>query len=212
MLIFLFFNTSNASVASNQLNEVLYNGKTWYVGGSGSNNFSAIQEAVNAADDFDTVYVYSGLYSDTFPYYGPSYVVCVVVNKSINLVGENKYSTIINGSGRFDVINVCADDVTIRGFTIQNGGESQYIPGTCRYGRGIYAHENNVVITDNCIIDNYMGVVVSGDNGVVNNNIFSVNRIGLEISSGANNIEAVGNSFSNHWDVGIFISHDFSTV
>ena len=62
-------------------------GNTLYVGGSGNGNYSIIQSAINDASDGDTVYVYNGTYYEI-----------VVVDKTINLTGENRDSTIIDGN------------------------------------------------------------------------------------------------------------------
>jgi len=41
------------------------NGKTLYVGGSGPNNYSSIQKAINFAEPGDTIFIYD----DSSPYY-----------------------------------------------------------------------------------------------------------------------------------------------
>ncbi|MCD6481001.1 MAG: hypothetical protein J7L31_01850, partial [Thermoplasmata archaeon] len=61
-------------------------GNILYVGGSGPENYSKIQNAIDNASDGDTVFVYD----DSSPYYEN-----IVINKSINLVGENKDTTVI---------------------------------------------------------------------------------------------------------------------
>jgi len=66
----------------------LSNGDTLYVGGTGPGNYSTIQDAIDAANTGDTVFVFNGTYTGEVGYYG------VYVDKSINLVGENKYTTI----------------------------------------------------------------------------------------------------------------------
>ena len=37
-------------------------GNVLYVGGSGAGNYTKIQDAINAANDGDTVFVYNGIY------------------------------------------------------------------------------------------------------------------------------------------------------
>ena len=73
-----------------EITDELTNGKTLYVGGSGSNNYTKIQDAIDDASDGDTVYVYEGLY-----------VGFIEINCSINLIGEDKNSTIIDGNDTF---------------------------------------------------------------------------------------------------------------
>ncbi|KAF5433089.1 Pectin methylesterase [Candidatus Methanophagaceae archaeon] len=63
---------------------------TWYVdddGGVGI-NFTKIRDAVDAAQDNDTIYVYDGTYNES-----------VIVDKSLRLQGENRETTIIDACG-----------------------------------------------------------------------------------------------------------------
>ena len=54
--------------------------------------------------------------------YSGTYYENVVVNKSINIIGEDRNTTIIDGVGSGNGVNVTADYVTISGFTVQNSG------------------------------------------------------------------------------------------
>src|SRR4030042_7035615 len=58
---------------------------TWIVDDDGPADFSTIQEAINAADDGDTVFVRNGTYYEH-----------IVINKTISLIGENPEDTIID--------------------------------------------------------------------------------------------------------------------
>ncbi len=95
-------------------------GIIYYVGGSGQNNYTSIQAAIDAASDGDTVFVYD----DSSPYYEH-----VIVNKSINLIGEDKDSTVIDGSNLkdfFDTVSVTGDHVSIDGFIVKNNFGDYY--------------------------------------------------------------------------------------
>jgi len=63
-------------------------GKVLYVGGSGPGNYSTIQEALNHAEDGDTIFVYSGYYKTK------GYMIFIF--KSIRLLGEDRHTTIID--------------------------------------------------------------------------------------------------------------------
>lgn len=52
-------------------------GRTLYVGGNGPNNYTKIQDAIDNANDGDTVFVYNGIYYER-----------LFINKTINLIGE----------------------------------------------------------------------------------------------------------------------------
>jgi hypothetical protein len=101
------------------------------VGSSGA-HFTTIQEAINNAQEGDIVFVYSGTYHEH-----------LFIDKSITLIGEDKYYTIIDGDGYGKVIFVTGDDVSIRGFTIQDG---EY---------GIYCQETDTTIIEYNIIKDY---------------------------------------------------------
>ena len=93
-------------------------GNTLYVGGTGSGNYTRIQDAIDNATDGDTVFVYD----DSSPYYEN-----VVVDKSINLMGEDKNTTIIDGNEINYTVGLFTDGVHISGFTIQNAGNVEWI-------------------------------------------------------------------------------------
>ena len=85
---FLFNGESGFDVKGSQAN--IENGNVWYVGGTGPNNYTTIQAAINDANTGDTIFVFN----DSSPYKEN-----IVIRKSVNLVGENRFSTVINGSG-----------------------------------------------------------------------------------------------------------------
>ncbi len=149
-------------------------GNTLYVGGSGPDNYTTIQSAIDDAVDGDTIYVYSGTY----------YEYNRIIDKSINLIGENKYNTIINGNAAdHDVIIIISDDVLIRGFTIIGIREYKFgdIGDAC-----IQIESINNIIENNIFIKSYSGVYISRGNyqnvgpNLIRNNIFD-NQIGVFI-------------------------------
>ena len=85
ILLFIGMNISSSTGLNlEQKSTTLLNGKTLYVGGSGPGNYTKIQEAIDDSSDGDTVFVYD----DSSPYFEN-----VVVDKSINLIGENRNTT-----------------------------------------------------------------------------------------------------------------------
>jgi len=112
-------------------------GNTLYVGGSGPGNYSSILAAVHAAGSGDTVFVYSGTYYET-----------VVVDKTINLLGEDRGITVIDGGGSGDVVRVIADQVTISGFTVQNSGSGWSDVGI-KCDRVQHCHIENTIVSGN---------------------------------------------------------------
>ena len=108
-----------------------FDGNTLYVGGNGTGNYTRIQDAIDNASSGDTVFVYNGTYYEN-----------VIVSKSINLIGENRANTIIDGNHTEEVVHISAHGVNLSGFTIQNSGSEGY-------NSGMGLHSNNNIITGN---------------------------------------------------------------
>ena len=102
-----------------QAKETSY-GKILYVGGSGPNNYTSIQQAIDNASDGDTIFVYD----DSSPYYEE-----IIINKSINLVGENRETTIIYGNKSkyppCNIIIIRANHVNISNFKLTSNLEPE---------------------------------------------------------------------------------------
>jgi parallel beta-helix repeat protein len=145
------------------------NGNTLYVGGSGEGNYTNIQDAINNASDGDTVFVYD----DSSPYNE-----FVWISESINLIGEDKNTTVIDGrgTGYKVVVYITADNVSVTGFTILNC--------TGLFDRGIFIYESdNVVISGNIIKNNHFeGINSCSSNTTIFRNIFINNVIGIGVS------------------------------
>ena len=116
IIIFLFIGSNVVSGFNIQLKNTTYplitgSSNTLYVGGTGEGNYTKIQDAIDNASDGDTVFVYN----DSSPYNEN-----VNVNKSINLFGEERDTTVIDGCGIDSTIEVSANHVYVEGFTITN--------------------------------------------------------------------------------------------
>src|SRR4030042_5130568 len=87
-IILLFIGTCIVpAIAQNiEKSQPVSRGAWLYVGGSGPGNYTKIQDAIDNASEGDAVYVYSGMYSD----YIEENLACVRINKSINLIGQDK--------------------------------------------------------------------------------------------------------------------------
>lgn len=172
--------------------------KTWTVDDDGPADFRTIQEAINAANESDIIFVRNGTYCEN-----------VVVNKTLLLVGENKSATIIDGNRTGTVMHVIANNTAIRGFTIRESGEKfDYEPAIwCGVMVGDYETPVvNTMIDNNSIKSNYIGVFLwfSLNSTVIDNNIEnSTNGVWL-----ANCIwNNIGNNTVSNNDVGIGASY-----
>lgn len=95
--------------------------KTIYVDDDGGKDYTSIQDAIDNATDGETIYVYSGTYYEN-----------IDINISIQLNGENRENTIIYGEGHHSgelysgVVNLFADNVSIKNFMIKSGEPDKY--------------------------------------------------------------------------------------
>jgi parallel beta-helix repeat protein len=159
--------------------------ETLYVGGDGPQNYSRIQDAVDNANAGDVIYVYN--------LSSPYYENIIITKNNIQLIGQDKFSTIIDGNGMSHVIKINADYVTIKGFTIQNSGSIDYPD----YDAGLYllypSDHNNII--NNIVINNLNGICLQASkNNTLSGNIVSNNVKGFLIISDS----VFNNIFSNN--------------
>lgn len=181
-----------------------YNGKTLYVGGNGPGNYSSIRFAIDVASDGDTVFVYSG----TYRIYGMG----LNIDKSIHLIGENKDTTILDGTKRplrrvdfcSAIITIWVDSVTVNGFTIQNSG---YAPSDS--GVEIRSSHNN--ISGNIFTTNYCGINFIGEPyytavyNTISENVFCENTMEALAVVGAHHTRISDNIFQDNGFIGSYL-------
>jgi parallel beta-helix repeat protein len=199
LLGFIFTQTAHSSRYAETLSVGEYgnnNGNILYVGGDGPENYSTIQKAISNASSGDIIFVYSRS--------SPYYENIIITKNNIQLVGENKYNTIIDGSYTKDTIYIQADNITIKGFTIRHSGQNE----SPDYNAGIliyhFSHYN--IITDNIIIKNQHGICIqSGSNNTLIGNIISFNYEGILIFGDSINNIIYENKIENN-NYGIHIA------
>jgi hypothetical protein len=177
------------------------NGNILYVGGTGTNNYTRIQDAIDNASDGDTVFVYD----DSSPYYEHN----ITIRKSISLIGEDKNTTIIDGEGTGKVVWIQDDNdgVTISGFTIQKCGPFDYT-FTHIYA-GIYVKSSYNTIYDNIIINNGIGIICLdeeiGENyyNILNRNTIKNSVLGIAMISSIN--YQILDSYISNNEFGIYL-------
>jgi len=133
--------------------------------GSMENPYRCIQDAVENASEGDTVFVFNGFYSGN-----------IRIDKSLDLVGEDSRSTIVDGGKH--IIWIFADSVSIQQFNLT---------GSSRFFSAIYVVGYDAFISSNNINSNYDGIKIDGvSNATVLNNTFINNynrNIRVEFSS-----------------------------
>ena len=123
-------------------------------------DYPTIQEAVDHAQEYNTIMVRSGIYYEN-----------VVIEKSLVLHGENKNTTIIDGGGEHWVIQVIKTSVTIADFTIQHSGNEFFN----KTNAGIMLSKSTgSIIRNNYIKNNYIGIYLTNAKWcVIENNTIS---------------------------------------
>ena len=228
----------NANVATNNdedfkieiigpTDDFLLESKTFYVDDDGIADFTSIQSAINAAEEYDTVFVYAGIYNED-----------IYIERPVYLRGEEKETTIINGTGEDNVVTIVGNYIEISNFTIQNSNKSGYNPHyywsgieiSFDEGKGNYNKIESCIVKDNnngiCLkgnmkenefIDNivknnsYYGIFFQGNAYGVDDILFSGNTvmdngyIGIELGVGKNNT-LENNDIKNSGYAGIRLS------
>jgi parallel beta-helix repeat protein len=187
-----------------------------YVGGSGPNNYTSIQGAIDNASYGDTVFVYE----DSSPYNED-----IIINKRISLVGEDKNTTLINGSEFGEVVIVTSDNVLISGFMIHG-----------LYANGLMIESNNNIVSNNYFSDCSRGIVLndstsgnevfqntindstvgvkfieSSDNKIYNN-LISNNLWGMLVWYKSVNNQIINNTFESSREFAIRLSTTSATL
>lgn len=188
-------------------------GNILYVGGSGPNNYTKIQDAIDTASDGDIVFVYD----DSSPYDEN-----VVIDKSIALIGEDKQTTIINGVEYNNAsIRLQADGITVKGFTLTSSSDGIRIESnSCTIENNIIIFNNegidifranNTLIKANMISNNSQGLyIVETKDTVISGNNISFN-IHHGINCGSDNLITL-NTISDNGNVGVLIAGDNNTL
>jgi parallel beta-helix repeat protein len=194
-IILLFVGTCIIPTIAQNTEKIVSTSKgTWlYVGGSGPGNYTRIQDAINDSHDNDTVFVFD----DSSPYYES-----LIINTSITLLGENRNTTIIDGT---DVtaeimIEVNALKVTITELCIQ------HCQSNLTYWTVLIENSNGerYRIDHNIFRDNSQNTLTLGaTDSEISNNTFSNNSAALILEYGGNHT-VQDNVFINN-DYGILM-------
>jgi len=176
------------------------NGNILYVGGSGPNNYTSIQDAIDDAGDGATIYVYPGLYHES-----------IVVDKQLNLIGreEDGEKPTIQARENHSALLILADRCAVRGFIMKSQEIliSDNNPPSCEIQSDSNVIENNTfmygestvrlnkssynLFTNNVITNGYREGIETIDS---NENIISYNSVrdntgeGIELNGGLKSV------------------------
>ena len=154
----------------------------------GPADYHSIQLAILAASAGDTVYVHSGIYNEH-----------LVIDKTINLTGEDRDTTIIDGQGVGDVVYISANWVNMSGFTVRDSGPN----GNPRDAGIEVNNAHHVTVSDNMFSSNRDAIYLynSNDSLVADNTVDDFE--GIHIAN-SRNITISGNVISTQY-YGIYL-------
>ena len=144
-------------------------------------DYSSIQEAVDHANNGDTIYVRIGIYTENIDVYKP-----------LKIIGEERNTTIIEGKNKGDhIFDVTADNVEITRFTIKN---------TSLGRAGIKIESDNCKVRDNIVHECGDGIwIVESDNVTIQNNQVYHNNFGI-YADGIKSIQIIDDVFNANGD------------
>ncbi len=183
-------------------------GRTITVDDDGGADYERIQDAIDSSEDGDTVRVWEGVYEEN-----------VVVNRSINFVGNGSEVTTIDGGGSSNVVWIMADWVNMSGFDISNGknGIFLYRSDDCKITNNTCSakNENGIYLQDSsdCTIKN--NKCSNNDHGIylwdssdctIENNTYE-NNSGYGIVLGSSSECTITNNICSKNDYGISLRY-----
>lgn len=219
-IILLFIGSFNIpSTAQNYEKMQPTSRSNWlYVGGSGLGNYTKIQDAIDNANEGDTVFVYSGWYNES-----------ILIDKSIVVCGEDRNTTFIIGGNTSDIVRIDDTSAEFKRFTIQ-GPQDKFLNGiyisncwstnicenfvkSCEYGILIVSSES-LLVSNNTILDCFYSIenVITGNVTITENRIVGNGKgFGIEVQGTIFKNYIIRNSITNN-SIGINLLFTLFTV
>ncbi len=158
------------------------NNYNWFiVDDDGGADYTSIQDAVYDSGNGDKIYVKNG-----------TYIELITIFKSIDLMGEDKDNTVIDGGNNGSVIYIQADNVNISGFTIKNCSV---------FCSGIFLdNSQNCIISCNNIERNFIGIKLEySEKNTIHKNNLRENTVGIRVAKKSNkNVISCNNFINDH--------------
>lgn len=170
---------------------VEYNG---YSEGTAEKPYGTISEALENAEDGDTIYIFGGLYQEE-----------LIIDKEIVMIGGiDEDETIIDS--RFDLrymVEITADEVTIEGITFSDEDDSMTSPIGALVA---IKSDNNRIVGNKFNNTGTYGVYISPSSrdNLVSNNVMNYTKRGIHVDSSSTN-DIANNEVHNSSEYGIYL-------
>ena len=188
--------------------------------------YQFIQDGIDKASNGDTVFVYNGTYNENI----------IVDRKIINLIGENKNTTMIDGCGLDTTVELSnTNNVILKNFFIVGSKNGEFNAGIlisstseCKVvnniisnnnGRGLIIYGNsNQVINNSIEFNSWEGIYIRGDDNIIEDNIIIKNGKeagdqegdGIKITKSSHRTNIDYNLIGSNIADGVFIDEEAS--
>jgi len=194
-------------------------GRTITVDDDGEGNHTKIQDAINAAEEGDTIRVWEGSYEEN-----------VVVGKTVSLVGNGSGVTTVDGGGSGTVVIIEADWVNMSGFLVTRGGDEwgeagiyvnsdygwiyeNYCSNNGENGIRVQYSNYNTLENNTCSNNGDDGIdIVSNHNIIENNSCFDNDEYGIFLGSSENNTIRNNTCSNNQYGISIMFDSEYNTL
>ena len=190
-----------------------------YVGGSGPGNYTRIQDAIDNASAGDIIFVFNGFYQEN-----------IVIDRPIQLLGEERNTTIIDGGYQRSVIVITVDNASVQGFTVQHakndiGSAGIEIHAAARVlvtnnsiqengWFGVWVHTSrsvHICIESNVILNNSYGIYLQkASQSYIARNTVRDNGEGIYIL-GSSGSQIIHNTITNR-EIGVHVENCYDTI
>jgi len=184
----------------------------------GNGDYGEIQDAINASQEGDTIQVFEGTYYEN-----------IIVNKSVNLIGNGSEDTTIDGDVNGAVVNITADWVNMSNFKVIGSrlynveyytgikiksNNSNIFDNNCSYNyHGIYLWDSsNCTIESNTCENNKRGIYfLNSSDCTIESNTCENNYFGIHLSGNTNNTISNNSCSNNIYDIFLFPFSNYNT-
>jgi len=170
--------------------------RIWIVDDDGPADFQTIQEAINHANEGDTIFVRSGVYNEN-----------VLIDKTLSLIGESENTTIISGREIYyktwGLVTITASNVNFSRFAVYESsmvGMAIFLKGVtgCNISHNILKdHEYGIVV-----VDSYKNFI--SDNIIENCKIYGITLYGIHSSGSPLNTLRRNKLTKNSYNLGVY--------